>query len=201
MERWGRVYLICGGMFSGKTEELARLLRREQHARRKIQVFKPSIDVRYAVNQVKSHNGISLDAISIEKDNALTIIDCLDPNTQVVGIDEVQFFDSSIATLCKLLVVRKIKVILAGLDTDFRGEPFGSMPLLMAIAEDVTKLHAICSICGEEACRTQRIIDHKPAPYDSELIQVGGSESYEARCRRHHIVPGTPPGSVYWFKC
>ncbi len=201
MDRRGQIHVICGGMFSGKTEELMRLLRREEHAKRKIQVFKPSIDIRYAVTQVKSHNGVSLDAIVIEKDNALKIMDCLDPNTQVVGIDEVQFFDASIATVCKLLIIRKIKVILAGLDTDFRGEPFGSMPLLMDIAEDVTKLHAICSVCGEEACRTQRIIDHKPAPYDSTLILVGGSESYEARCRRHHEVPGSPPGSVYWFKC
>ncbi len=183
----GSVEVVCGSMFSGKTDELIRRLVRATIAKQKVQVFKPAIDIRYAVEKVASHAGATYDAIPVEK--AAEIRAKLDKDTTVVGIDEAQFFDSEIVEVVKELATKGVRVIVAGLDTDFRGEPFGSMPILMAEAEDVLKLHAICMVCGDEASRTQRLVNGKPARYDDPVVIVGASELYEARCRVHHEVP------------
>lgn len=183
----GSVEVVCGSMFSGKTDELIRRLVRATIAKQKVQVFKPAIDIRYAVEKVASHAGSTYDAIPVEK--SAEIRAKLDKDTTVVGIDEAQFFDSEIVEVVKELATKNIRVIVAGLDTDFRGEPFGSMPALMSEAEDVLKLHAICMVCGDEASRTQRLVNDKPARYDEPIVIVGASELYEARCRLHHEVP------------
>jgi len=189
----GHVELICGSMFSGKTEELLRRIRRAEIARRTVQIFKPQMDNRYGLERVASHSGVAReDAVVVE--SAADILPLVHPDTQIVAIDEVQFFDWSIADVCSDLADQGKRVIAAGLDQDFRGEPFGPMPLLMALAEQVDKIHAICVKCGAEASRTQRLIDGRPARYDDPIILVGGSESYEARCRNCHSVPGRPQG-------
>lgn len=180
--------VICGSMFCGKTEELIRRLRRAIIAKRHVQVFKPAIDNRYVVEKVHSHAGIEIDAIPI--DQISDVYKYLKADTNVIGIDEAQFFTPDIVEISEDLVNRGIRVILAGLDTDFRGEPFGSMPVLMARAERVDKLNAICMVCGEAASRTQRLVNGEPAHYDDPLVIVGTSEMYEARCRKHHVVPG-----------
>ncbi len=189
----GWIELICGSMFSGKTEELLRRVRRSEIARRRIQLFKPQIDNRYGRERLASHNGMSRGDVAILEDTA-SLLEQVKPDTEVVAIDEVQFFDPAVAGICQTLADRGMQVIAAGLDQDFRGEPFGAMPLLMALAERVDKLHAICVRCGASATRTQRLIDGIPARYDEPVILVGGSESYEARCRSCHDVPGTPVG-------
>jgi thymidine kinase len=186
----GWIELICGSMFSGKTEELIRRVRRAQIARQKVQVFKPVVDTRYHEMAVSSHNGVQLDAIPLPW--ARDLYSYLDDDTSVVAVDEVQFFDWEIAEVLKELADGGRRVIAAGLDQDFRGEPFGPLPLLMAQAEEVTKLNAICVICGEAASRTQRLIDGRPAGWDDPVVLVGGRESYEARCRRCHEVPERP---------
>ncbi len=186
----GWIELICGSMFSGKTEELIRRARRAQIARQKVQVFKPALDDRYGVEKLASHNGVSLDAVSVQ--DARQILDLVHSDTQVVIVDEAQFFDWSIADVCNVLADGGKRVIVAGLDTDFRGEPFGPVPLLMAEAEVVDKLQAICVVCAAPATRTQRLIDGQPASYDDPVIMVGASEVYQARCRRCHEVPGKP---------
>jgi thymidine kinase len=186
----GWIEVICGSMFSGKTEELIRRVRRARIAKQKVQVFKPALDNRYHVEKVSSHNGLHWQAESVSE--AREIPDRLEADTTVVAVDEAQFFDWEIARVCTNLAARGLRVILAGLDVDFRGEPFGPMPLLMAEAEEVTKLQAICVVCGAPASRTQRLIDGQPAAYDDPVILVGGSESYEARCRACHQVPGKP---------
>jgi len=188
--RAGWIEVICGSMFSGKSEELIRRVRRAEIARQKVQVFKPTIDDRYSTNNVASHSGYYWDAIPVR--DAGEIARQVLPDTDVVAIDEVQFFDWSIADICNDLADRGIRVIVAGLDQDFRGEPFGPMPLLMAQAEVVDKLQAICVVCGAPASRTQRLINGKPAAYTDPIILVGASEVYEARCRRCHQVPGRP---------
>jgi len=186
----GSIECICGGMFSGKSEELIRRVRRAAYGKQKVQVFKPMIDNRYDVDSVVSHDGKSIEARPIEwsKD----ILNLVEEDTDVVAIDEIQFFDDSIVTVVKILADRGKRVIFAGLDMDFRGEPFHPVPELMAIAESVTKLNAICVICGNPASRTQRLIDGKPAAYTDPVIMVGAAESYEARCRDCHEVPGKP---------
>jgi thymidine kinase len=183
----GSIEVICGSMFCGKTEELIRRLRRAVIAKRKVQVFKPSIDMRYNVERVTSHAGNDFEASPIEK--ASEILDALAPDTEVVGIDEVQFLGPDIVDVVKKLAENKIRVIVAGLDQDFRGETFGSMPVLLSIAEKVDKLQAICVVCGEPASRTQRIVNGRPAHYHDPVVIVGASELYEARCRKHHEVP------------
>ncbi len=183
----GSIEVVCGSMFSGKTDELIRRLRRAVIARQKVQVFKPSIDVRYAVEKVTSHAGADFEAIPVR--NSDEIAGKLDADTTVVGVDEAQFFDEGIVEVTRQLAERGIRVIVAGLDTDFRAEPFGPMPTLMAVAEQVDKLQAICMVCGEPASRTQRLLDGKPARYDEPIVIVGASELYEARCRLHHQVP------------
>ncbi len=182
----GQIELICGSMFSGKTEELIRRLRRAVIAKQKVQVYKPKIDTRYNERQVTSHNGLGFEAKPVESSS--DILDDLDPNTTVVAIDEVQFFATDVIEICEKLAENGRRVICAGLDTDFRGVPFGPIPDLMARAEHVDKLHAICVICGEEASRTQRLIDGAPAAYDDPVVLVGAAEVYEARCRRCHEV-------------
>ena len=184
----GSVEVITGSMFSGKTDELIRRLRRATIARQNVQVFKPAVDNRYAVEKVTSHAGSVYDALPVEC--AADIPARLEQDTTVVAVDETQFFDTEIVNICQDLADRGLRVIVAGLDTDFRGEPFGPMPLLMAKAEVVDKLHAICMICGENASRTQRLVNGKPANYDDPVVIVGASEMYEARCRSHHDVPG-----------
>lgn len=190
----GRLELICGSMFSGKTEELIRRLRRAVIAKQKVQVFKPSIDGRYHAERVTSHNGIDFEAYPVP--SSRDIESALDPDTTVVAIDEVQFFDEGIVDVCDALAENGRRVICAGLDMDFRGVPFGPMPQLMARAEEVRKLHAICVVCGDEASRTQRLIDHKPAAYDDPVVLVGASEVYEARCRRCHEIAGREKGVI-----
>jgi len=184
----GSLEVVCGSMFCGKTEELIRRLRRASIAKQKVQVFKPAIDQRYSDQQVKSHAGMAYDAIPITV--ARDILSHLQSDTTVVGIDEIQFLDAEIVSIVASLADKGIRVIAAGLDLDFRGEPFGSMPILMAKAERVDKLQAICMVCGEYACRTQRLVNGKPARYDDPIVIVGAAELYEARCRKHHEVPG-----------
>ena len=183
----GSLEVVCGSMFSGKTDELIRRLRRATIARQKVQVFKPVIDNRYSVEKVTSHAGTAFDALPIQR--SADILAHLDPDTTVVGIDEAQFFDDAVVEICDQLADRGLRVIAAGLDTDFRGEPFGCMPTLMAKAERVDKLQAICMVCGEPACRTQRLVNGTPAHYHDPVVIVGASEMYEARCRQHHEVP------------
>ena len=190
MDRPGGVEIICGSMFSGKTEELIRRVRRAKIARQQVQVFKPALDTRYAVEKVTSHNG--MDAAAVPVDSTQALLERVAPDTTVVAIDEVQFFGPEIVATCQALAERGVRVIVGGLDMDFRGEPFGPMPQLLAEAEQVEKLQAICVVCGAPASRTQRMIDGRPASYHDPIILVGGSESYEARCRRHHEVPGRP---------
>jgi thymidine kinase len=173
-------------MFSGKTEELIRRLRRAVIARQQIQVYKPAIDARYHEARVTSHNGLDFEAQPVASTG--DILASLSPETTVVAIDEVQFFDSAVVALCETLADQGKRVICAGLDTDFRGEPFGPIPDLMARAEEVDKLHAICVVCGEEANRTQRLIDGRPAAFDDPVLLVGAAEVYEARCRQCHQV-------------
>jgi thymidine kinase len=183
----GSVEVICGSMFSGKTDELIRRLRRATIARQRVQVFKPAIDIRFAVEKVTSHAGGDYAAIPVEKE--ADIIQRLDEEATVVAIDEAQFFDKGIIPVVEELAARRVRVIVAGLDTDFRGEPFGPMPELMARAEHVDKIQAICMVCGEPASRTQRLVNGKPARYDDPVVIVGAAEMYEARCRIHHEVP------------
>jgi thymidine kinase len=183
----GSIEVICGSMFSGKTDELIRRLVRATIAKQKVQVFKPAIDVRYAVEKVTSHAGSDYDAIPVQK--AAEIREKIEPETTVIGIDEAQFFDPEVIQVAEELATRGIRVLVAGLDTDFRGEPFGPMPVLMSMAEHVDKLHAICMICGDEASRTQRLVNGRPARVDDPVVIVGASEMYEARCREHHEVP------------
>ncbi len=183
----GWIEVICGSMFSGKTEELIRRVRRAQIARQKVQVFKPRLDARYQVEKVASHNGVHLDAVVVRE--AKEILQLVDSDTDVIVIDEGQFFDWTIADVCNFLADNGRRVIIAGLDTDFRGEPFGPMPLLMAQAERVDKLQAICVVCGAPASRSQRLINGQPAFYDDPIIMVGADEVYEARCRHCHQVP------------
>ncbi|MCG1021325.1 thymidine kinase [Sutcliffiella horikoshii] len=187
MKHSGWVEAICGSMFSGKSEELIRRMRRSQFAKQEIQVFKPAIDNRYSDEAVVSHNGTSIIAMPVP--TSQSILDQVEENTDVVGIDEVQFFDDQIVEVVQELANKGYCVIVAGLDQDFRGEPFGKMPELLAIAESVTKLQAVCAVCGSPASRTQRLINGEPACYDDPIILVGASESYEPRCRHHHEVP------------
>ena len=184
----GWIEVICGVMFSGKSEELIRRVRRAMIARKEVQVFKSHLDARYAgIYTVSSHDGRTTEAIPV--DTPEQIIRDLRPGTQVIAIDEAQFLEQSIVDVATDLARRGKRVIVAGTDTDFRGEPFGAMPQLLAVAEVVDKLHAICVVCGNPASRNQRLIAGKPARYDSPTIMVGSAEAYEARCRKCHAVP------------
>ena len=184
----GWIEVICGVMFSGKSEELIRRVRRAIIARKKVQVFKSHLDERYSgIYHISSHDGRTVEAVPIDTPDQ--IARQVLPDTQVVAIDEAQFLAPSIVELATALANRGVRVIVAGTDSDFRGEPFGAMPALLAVAEVVDKLHAICVVCGNPASRNQRLIAGRPARYDSPTIMVGSSESYEARCRACHSVP------------
>lgn len=178
--RFGHIEVIVGSMFSGKTEELIRLLRRAQFARQEIQAFKPRIDNRYSEDHVASHNQTLFPSTVIER--AAEIYRHLRPSTQVIGIDEGQFFDDELVDVANDLAHRGLRVIIAGLDTDWKGDPFHPMPELMAIAETVKKLHAVCVVCGQPASRTQRLVK------SAESILIGDATVYEARCR-HCFTP------------
>jgi len=184
---YGSLEVICGSMFSGKTDELIRRLRRAVIARQKVQVFKPFIDTRFDAEKVASHAGADFAATAVNKSSDIFVK--LDGDTTVVGIDEAQFFDDGIIDVACQLVERKLRVLVTGLDMDFRAVPFGPMPMLMAQAERVDKLQAICMVCGEPASRTQRLVNGRPAFYEDPVVIVGASEMYEARCRWHHEVP------------
>ena len=190
MKHSGWIELICGSMFSGKSEELIRRVRRTQFAKQKLAVFKPLIDNRYSEEAVVSHNGTSVMAKPVA--HSTDIFQHINSEIEVIAIDEVQFFDDEIVQVVQHLANSGHRVIVAGLDQDFRGEPFGQMPALMAIAEQVTKLQAVCAVCGSPASRTQRLINGEPASYHDPVILVGASESYEPRCRHHHEVPKVP---------
>ncbi|MDQ0207062.1 thymidine kinase [Alkalicoccobacillus murimartini] len=186
----GRIEVICGGMFSGKSEELIRRVRRVGFGKLKAQVFKPLLDNRYSVEEVVSHNGNKVWAEPVSTSSEL--LESVDKDTVVVAIDEVQFFDTDIINAAGQLADQGIRVICAGLDLDFRGEPFGPTMKLMAVAEQVTKLQAVCASCSGSASRTQRLINGEPASYNDPIILVGASESYEPRCRHCHSVPDEP---------
>ena len=187
----GSIEIICGSMFSGKSEELIRRVRRVQIAQKKVQIFKPIIDIRYQPKYIYSHNGSKLKATCIE--NPEEILKVVKHDIEVIAIDEAQFFDDRIIEVCQILANQGKRVIVAGLDQDFRGEPFGPIPALLAIAEYVDKLQAICMVCGRPATRTQRLVNGKPADYNDPTILIGAKESYEARCRQHHEVTNRPP--------
>lgn len=186
----GWIEVITGPMFAGKTEELIRRVKRLEYAKQHIIVFKPTLDTRYATGEVVSHNNNRTKSINITK--AKEIMDYVTYETEVVAIDEIQFLDEDAVEICEYLADHGIRVIVSGLDLDFRGEPFSFMPKLLSLAEEVTKLSAICVKCHTPATRTQRIIDGKPANYTDPIILVGAQDSYEARCRHCHVVPGRP---------
>lgn len=187
MKQSGWVEVICGSMFSGKSEELIRRVTRAQFAKQNIAVFKPKLDNRYSDQSVVSHNGSSVIAKPIS--HSVEILHHVEADVDLVAIDEVQFFDEGIVRVVQQLANSGHRVVVAGLDQDFRGEPFGPMPPLLAIAEQVTKLQAVCTVCGSPASRTQRLINGQPACYHDPVILVGASEAYEPRCRHHHEVP------------
>jgi thymidine kinase len=168
-------------------------VRRAIIAKQAVQVFKPQIDDRYGIEVVKSHNGQNVEALPVAAPEA--IFDHLEPATTVVAIDEIQFFSEGITDVVQQLANQGLRVIAAGLDTDFRGKPFGPMPQLLCIAEEVTKLHAICVVCGDLASRTQRLVNGNPAHYEDPIIMVGAQESYEARCRACHCIPHLQPAT------
>jgi thymidine kinase len=192
----GWMEVIAGVMFSGKSEELMRRVRRSMIAKKRVQVFKSHLDNRYSggVFAVGSHDGRTIEAVPVDSSRQIALR--LDPMAQVVAIDEVQFLDAGIVDIASDLALRGRRVILAGTDTDFRGEPFGPMPQLMCVAEVVDKLHAICVLCGAPASRNQRLIDGRPAAYDSPTVMVGGAEAYEARCRACHSVTKGDPSQL-----
>lgn len=182
----GWVESIVGPMFAGKTEELLRRIKRMEYAHKNYIVFKPAIDNRYSTSEVVSHNKKSTKAVSISHGSEMKRY--LTPQIQAVVIDEVQFFDATFIQYVMELANQGYRVICAGLDMDFRGEPFGVIGSILAVSESVTKLTAICSCCGADATKTQRIINGQPAYYNDPIILVGEKESYEARCRTCHIV-------------
>lgn len=188
--RDGWIEVICGSMFAGKTEELIRRITRIKYAKKDIIVFKPSIDDRYDKTDVVSHSQRKVKSIVVKNsDDIKQHIDTLEVMPYAIAIDEAQFFDRGLIAITEDLANKGTRVIIAGLDLDFRGEPFGIMPDILARAEYITKLHAICQVCGDLATRTQRIIDNRPAYYEDEIILVSAKEKYEARCRHCHEVP------------
>lgn len=188
--RDGWIEVICGSMFAGKTEELIRRITRIKYAKKDIIVFKPSIDDRYDKTDVVSHSQRKVKSIVVKNSEDIKqYVDTLEVMPYAIAIDEAQFFDRGLIAIIEDLANKGTRVIVAGLDLDFRGEPFGIMPDILARAEYITKLHAICQVCGDLATRTQRIIDNRPAYYEDEIILVSAKEKYEARCRHCHEVP------------
>ncbi|MFZ4453008.1 thymidine kinase [Salibacterium aidingense] len=189
----GWMEVICGSMFSGKSEELIRRIRRAAYGNLNVVVFKPALDDRYSEEEVVSHNGTKIWAKAVAHSG--DIAPMLEDGVQMVAVDEAQFFDKEIVAVAQQLADDGIRVVLAGLDQDFRGEPFTQVQELMAVAEEVTKLQAVCPCCGSPASRTQRLIEGRPAHFEDEIILVGADEAYEPRCRHCHEVPGKPePG-------
>jgi thymidine kinase len=182
----GSLTVITGSMFSGKTEELIRRLRRAIYARRSVQVFKHALETRSDLQEIRSHNGVPHEAVAVSTSGEL--LERVEPAVDVVAVEETQFFDAGIVDACRRLADAGHDVMVVGLDMDFRGEPFGPMPILLAEADEVVKLRAICAVCGRDASRSQRLIDGKPAPASAPTILVGAQETYEARCRQHHEV-------------
>ncbi len=195
----GYLEVITGCMFAGKTEELLRRITVLEFAKKKIMVFKPKIDNRYSDSKVVSHAGSSCESHVVF--HAKEILDIVTEDTEVVAIDEVQFFDNDIIEVCDTLADAGKRVMVAGLDSNFRGEPFGPMPTLLTMAEFVTKLSAVCNRCGSPATRTQRIINGVPADYNDPVVLVGASESYEARCRHCHEVRNKPKRLGKYYGC
>lgn len=188
-EARGWIEVVCGSMFSGKTEELIRRLKRARIARQQVEIFKPSIDNRYAETAVVSHDENAIPSIVVDTADQLLL---LAGDAAVIGIDEAQFFGDELVAVCESLARQGRRVIVAGLDQDFRGRPFGPMPALMAVAEYVTKLHAICVVCGAPANHSQRLVGSE------DRVLVGEKEAYEPRCRLHFEpapTPATPPGA------
>ncbi|WP_307339481.1 thymidine kinase [Caldalkalibacillus uzonensis] len=194
----GWIEVICGSMFSGKSEELIRRVRLARYAKQHTQVFKPVLDNRYSEVAVVSHNGTSLSAIPVEQ--ASHIVDQVQEKTECVAIDEVQFFDEAVVEVAQYLANKGKRVICAGLDQDFRGQPFGPTPQLLACAEYVTKLQAVCACCGAPASRTQRLINGEPAHVNDPVILIGAKESYEPRCRHCHEVKGVKASCLTAYK-
>jgi thymidine kinase len=191
----GWIEVVCGSMFSGKTEELIRRIKRAVYGQQKCQVFKPRLDDRYDAVEVVSHSQLRL--VSTPIDRAEEIFYRLDPETKVVGIDEVQFFGPEVVAVCEALAHKGLRVICAGLDQDYQGRPFEPMPHLLAVSEFITKVHAICVVCGNPANRSQRILS------SDERVMVGAAGAYEARCRKCHVPEaseGTPPQTLELFK-
>ena len=186
----GFIEVVCGPMFAGKTEELIRRIKRLEYAKQNVLVFKPAVDVRYEKDEIVSHNLSKKPSIVVS--TSAEIMEYVQEATDAIVIDEAQFFDRGIIEIAEKLADRGVRVIIGGLDTDFRGEPFGAMPDLLARAEFVTKLTAICVKSGLPATRTQRIINGKPANYTDPLVLIGATESYEPRSRHYHEVPGKP---------
>lgn len=188
--REGWIEVISGCMFAGKTEELIRRINVLSYAKKNIIVFKPKIDNRYSDSEIVSHSGAKVPCLVVEK--AQDILKKIEADTEVVAINEVQFFDKDIVEVCEYLADKGIRVMVAGLDKDFRGESFGVMPELLTRAEFVTKLTAVCAKCGAPATRTQRLVNGKPAGFEDPIVMVGADESYEPRCRHCHQVPNKP---------
>lgn len=184
----GKIEVICGPMFAGKTEELIRRVKRMEYAKKKYLVFKPNIDNRFSTCEVVSHNKKRTNAINIDINNPNMVSKYITEDISALVFDEVQFFNESLLNIVKDYASKGLRIICAGLDKDFLGNPFGIMPNLLALADEVTKLTAICMVCGEEATETQRIIDGHPAYDDDDVVLIGATESYEARCRKCHIV-------------
>ena len=184
----GTLEVVTGSMYSGKSEELIRRLRRAEYAKQKIVAFKHAIDNRYGENGVFSHENNSFRAYPVSDVSQMEEIMEKNVDAEVIGIDEVQFFGKKVVDFCKKYVEYGKRVIVAGLDMSFRAEPYEPVPELMSIADQVDKLHAICMVCGKPAYASQRLINGEPAYYDDPLVMVGANENYEARCRRHHIV-------------
>ncbi len=189
----GQIEVVCGSMFSGKTEELLRRIKRAQIGRQRAQIFKPIIDNRYSVDHVQSHDATRM--LSRPVQSSREILELIDDTTRVVGIDEAQFFDEGIVEVAQKLAFRGLRVVIAGLDLDFRGLPFGPMPRLLAVAENVTKLQAVCMVCGGAASRSQRIAG--PTGADAPRVAVGAADLYEARCRFCHEPDGTAVSTVH----
>lgn len=186
----GTLIVITGSMFAGKSEELIRQVRRALYARKKVQVFKSALDNRWDSAAIATHDGVRFEAVPVSSSAEMEKL--VDPDTDVVAIEEVQFFNEGVVALCEKWANEGRTVIAAGLDQDFRGLPFGSMGTLLALADEVVKLRAICVRCGQPASRTQRLVDGRPASWDEPTILIGAAERYEARCRRCHKVLNSP---------
>jgi len=192
MHPGGFLEVITGPMFAGKTTELIKRIERQAFARRKVALFKPSIDTRYSTEEVVAHNGLRYEAFVVPTngDGVASIMETtIREKYEVIGVDEVQFFPMEIVDVLNKLADDGVYVIASGLNLDFKGDPFPVMKELLVRADNIVYLTAVCTVCGRPATRSQRLIDGKPAPRNSPVILVGGRESYEARCREHHIVP------------